>query len=427
MKMKTIFLGLNELNFNYIKEYANQGFLPNFKKLFEKYDIVETLSEKKYEELEPWIQWVTISTGMEYAEHQVFRLGDIKKRNDLLQIYEKVENKGYSVAAISPFNADNRLKNPCFFVSDPWTNTEQSGTTLLKALGEAVSQAVNDNASGKLSFKSVMALMLGLIKYPRFSSYPEYFKRIIEIKKKGTKAIILDKLLGDVFISEWKRTNPDFSHLFLNTGAHIQHHYMFNSRAYKGSLKNPDWYCPQTEDPLKEVLIEYDKIVGRLLKLPVRLILATGLHQVPHSHLTYYWRLKNHVNFLKKINITFQKNVEPRMSRDFLIDFHSTADALRAEVMLNSYKSSLDDEVIFQVDNRGDSLFVELVYSNEITKNFSIVGDETISNFENEIAFVAIKNGEHNTLGYFLDTGSKPVEKRIPLKQVHFEIMNIFS
>ena len=35
MKNKTILLGLNELNFDYIKFYINQGLLPNFKKIFE--------------------------------------------------------------------------------------------------------------------------------------------------------------------------------------------------------------------------------------------------------------------------------------------------------------------------------------------------------------------------------------------------------
>ena len=35
MKKKTILLGLNELNFDYIKFYVDQGLLPNFKKIFE--------------------------------------------------------------------------------------------------------------------------------------------------------------------------------------------------------------------------------------------------------------------------------------------------------------------------------------------------------------------------------------------------------
>ena len=36
-----------------------------------------------------------------------------------------------------------------------------------------------------------------------------------------------------------EKIQPDFSNLFLNSGAHIQHHYLFNSKAYVGDIKNP--------------------------------------------------------------------------------------------------------------------------------------------------------------------------------------------
>ena len=47
-----------------------------------------------------------------------------------------------------------------------------------------------------------------------------------------------------------EKNKPDFSNLFLNSGAHIQHHYLFNSKAYLGNIKNPEWYCPKDYDPL---------------------------------------------------------------------------------------------------------------------------------------------------------------------------------
>lgn len=425
--MKTIFLGLNELNFKFIEDYTHEGVLPNFKKFFSENKIIETISEKKYEELEPWIQWVTISTGLTYDEHKVFRLGDIVERKDLKQLYEKIEDRGYSVAAISPFNAENRLQRSPFFVSDPWTRTKNTGSVLIKNLGEAVSQAVNDNAQGKLELKSIMALIAGLIYYPSFKHYSGYISKILNIKKKGSKAIILDKLLGDVFIKEWNSHKPDFAHLFLNTGAHIQHHYMFNSKAYKGALQNPDWYCPQDQDPLFETLKEYDQILGSLMKLPVRLVIATGLHQVPHQHVTFYWRLNQHVLFLKEAGVKNIKNVLPRMSRDFLVEFENEADAFEAQRILESYEASVDNEKIFAIDNRGKSLFVELTYSNDIKDDFVIKGYHAIKNFKSMVSFVAIKNGEHNTLGYFADTEDSSIDSRIPLKVVHEHLLNIYQ
>jgi hypothetical protein len=117
MKPKTILLGLNELNFDYIKFYINQGLLTNFKKILEIQPTIETISENEYKLLEPWVQWVTIHSGKSYKEHNIFRLGDIVNNPDLSQVFEELEAEGYSVGAVSPFNAENRLKKSSFFCS----------------------------------------------------------------------------------------------------------------------------------------------------------------------------------------------------------------------------------------------------------------------------------------------------------------------
>ena len=67
--------------------------------------------------------------------------------------------------------------------------------------------------------------------------------------------------------------------------------------------------------PLIQILSEYDCQIGKLLKLKdVKIIVTTGLHQQPHEHLTFYWRLNEHVKFAEMIGIknflrNFTKNV----------------------------------------------------------------------------------------------------------------------
>ena len=76
---------------------------------------------------------------------------------------------------------------------------------------------------------------------------------------------------------------------------------------------------------------------------------------------------------------------------------------VNAEKLLNSFYASKDDIKIFEVDNRGTSLFVELVYPNDIEDNDSIYSKESnlkLEKFKSYLAFVAIKNGEHNGIGY---------------------------
>jgi hypothetical protein len=419
MKKKTILLGLNELNFDYIQFYINEGLLPNFKRLFNFQVPIETVSEKEYRLLEPWVQWVTIHTGKTFEEHKVFRLGDIVNNRELSQLFEELEAEGLSIGAISPFNAANRLKNPAFFVPDPWTKTEASGNWVVKALYQAVHQSVNDNAKSKLNFNSIFSLGLGLLLYVPISRWFHYLKIVFNVKKPGAKPLILDSLLADVHLTLWKNNKPDFSNLFLNSGAHIQHHYLFNSKAYVGNIKNPEWYCPKDYDPLIHILSEYDKQIEKLLKLKnVKIIVATGLHQQPHEYLTFYWRLKEHVKFAEIIGIKNLSEILPRMSRDFLVKFKNEDDAINAEKLLNSFFASKDDTKIFDVDNRGISLFVELVYPNDIGDNDSIYSKETkftLEKFKSYIAFVAIKNGEHNGIGYVTSNFDLKTEKKINL------------
>ena len=422
MKTKSILLGLNELNFDYIKFYINQGLLPNFKKIFEIQPPIETVSENDYKLLEPWVQWVTIHTGKSYDEHKVFRLGDIINNPELSQIFEELENDGLSVGAVSPFNADNRLNNPAFFVPDPWTKTEASGNWIVKALYRAVHQSVNDNAKDKLNLKSMISLGLGLLLYVPIHRWSHYLKTVFNAKKPGAKAVILDSLLADVHLALWKKHKPDFSNLFLNSGAHIQHHYLFNSKAYVGNIKNPEWYCPKNYDPLINILSEYDKQIGKLFKQKnVKIIIATGLHQQPHKHLTFYWRIKEHVKFVESIGVKNFSEILPRMSRDFLTKFKNETDALNAETLLNSFYASKDDIKIFEVDNRGTSLFVELVYPNDIDESDSIYSKESnlkLEKFKSYIAFVAIKNGEHNGIGYVTSNSNLELDNQIKLTKL---------
>ena len=429
MKNKTILLGLNELNFDYIKFYVNQGILPNFKKILEIQSPTETVSEVDYKLLEPWVQWVTIHTGKTFEEHKVFRLGDIVNSPNLSQIFEELEIEGLSVGAVSPFNAENRLNNPAFFVPDPWTRTEPSGNWIVKALYQAVHQSVNDNAKSKLNLKSACSLGLGLLLYVPLLRWPHYLKVFSKVKKPGAKAIILDSLLADVHHTLWKKYKPNFSNLFLNSGAHIQHHYLFNSKAYQGNIKNPEWYCPDGYDPLIQILSEYDYQIGKILKTKhVKLVIATGLHQQPHEHLTFYWRLKKHVKFAEMIGIENFSEILPRMSRDFLVKFHNEEDSINAENLLNTFYASLDDCKIFEVDNRGTSLFVELIYSNDITVDASIYSKGSnlkIERFKSYLAFVAIKNGEHNGIGYLTANFALKLKQQINLTDVKAVIKEV--
>jgi hypothetical protein len=254
-----------------------------------------------------------------------------------------------------------------------------------------------------------MQLLSGFLKYARVQNYLWYpVLAGTALRGPWRKAIFLDVLLADVFAKEVRRTNPHFASLFLNAGAHIQHHYMFSAACYSGEQRNPDWYLSAEMDPVGEVYAAYDRILGSIRTAfpSSRIMIATGLHQEPHGRVTYYWRLRDHAEFLRKIEVPFDR-VEPRMSRDFLIACASPSQAKEAETRL-SQAATLAGLPLFEVDNRGSDLFVMLTYPDDIDGSLEfLIQGKTFSLSQHDVAFVALKNGEHSGIGYFLDTGKK--------------------
>ena len=401
MVKKIIFLELNEINFDAVSFYIKRGlYLPSFKKLIEK-GITNTESEPEYESLEPWIQWPSVHTGKTYDEHKVFRLGDFVNSTDE-QFFEKVEKAGFSVGAVSPMNASNMLKNPAYFIPDPWTQTPCDNSFFSKSITDAIVQAVNDNSQSKLTLKTIFSLGLAffvLVNPARYIPMAKY--AVNALGKSWRKALFLDFLLYEIHKTLFKRKNPNFSTLFLNAGAHIQHHYFFNS-PYVDSpeLKNPGWYIGKDDDPFLEMLKVYDEMLLDLLELPnTEIIIATGLSQKPYEQLKFYYRLKHHASFLRMIGVEFA-DVMPRMTRDFLVSFDTEEQALEAEQQLSKILVNNEVELFEEIDNRGKDIFVVLTYPSEITGETMISYSGNESPLSDLVTFVAIKNGEHQSKGF---------------------------
>jgi hypothetical protein len=426
MARPLILLELNEINFEYVQRYAQRGELPHLASLIQRHGYAETTSESRYEELEPWIQWVTAHTGLPLQDHKVFRLGDVVN-TDIEQIWELLERQGLSVGAISPMNAKNRTRHPAFFVPDPWTATRVSGAATLRWLHSALAQIVADNAQRRITLGSYARVALALAAHLRVSTFASIAGLALHARSRPwNAALLLDRLLADVFILQWRRHRPDFASLFLNAGAHIQHHYFYSSAVYDGEHSNPQWYVPRGADPVLDVLRIYDRIVADCLALSpsCRLMIATGLHQEPFATPIYYYRLKNHADFLTRLGLRFT-SVAPRMSRDFLVVCDDATQASEAARLLGEI-SAPDGEPLFAIDNRGTDLFVELVYPHRIEPGFVIRRLATpLFDAADDVAFVALKNGGHDGIGYFIDTGTQQFapQTRFPLSALFTRVL----
>jgi hypothetical protein len=426
---KLIFIELNEINFDLVKKYFQKYKFNNLKKINSK--IFFTKSEKVYKLLEPWIQWFSVYTGLQANEHKIFRLGDSIK-NKFPQYFEEIESAGYTVGVISAINATNKLIKPSYFVPDPWTQTRTDGSFTSSILNKLLKSTVNNNANNKVGFKNYFFLIILFLRFSRFKNYFLYiYYFFTSYKRKWRKALFLDLFLNDIHFFLFNKGKTNFSTLFLNAGAHIQHHYLFNSLANRGSIFNPEHIIKKKLDPFKECLFLYDRILNDYLnKKNFKLIIATGLTQIMCKNIKYYYRLKDHKLFLNKLGIKFT-DVLPRMSRDFLIQFSSKSDRDKCYHKLN--KIYLNQEKLFGVlDKRYNSLFVTLTYKNKINKNSIITFEKSFLNIFELVSFVAIKNGEHSQKGFvYMDNHLKKIinlkSNSINLIKLNFVVKKFFN
>ena len=103
------------------------------------------------------------------------------------QIFEKIEERGFKVGAISPMNAQNRLKNPSYFLPDPWTDTQSDVSSFSKRISLMLKQTVNDNSSGRLTINSILTIIEIVCKTLHYSNT---FDTFIFFKEKITKFFI---------------------------------------------------------------------------------------------------------------------------------------------------------------------------------------------------------------------------------------------
>jgi hypothetical protein len=431
---KLILIELNEINFDFILKYQkNKKLFKFFNKDFFS-NLKTTKSESKYELLEPWIQWVSIHTGKRFAEHKIFRLGDVINLKKYKQIFEIIESRGFQVGAISPMNAKNNLKSSKYFIPDPWTKTNCSGNYWIKLLYNSISRVVNNNANNRIHFKDYFIIFFNFIINIRARSFLKYYYLIIRsFKLKFYKSLVLDLILHDLHINLLNKHKVNFSSIFFNSGAHIQHHYFFNSEFYNGKFKNPKWYLKKEHDPILESAIFYDEILYEYSKLnDYKIIVATGLTQVPYDRSKFYYRLKDHSAFLKICKIKF-KQVHPRMTRDFLVTFNNYDQKNNAVRILNNI-NKLNKCDVFNLDFKKSvnlSIFVTLAVKFEVNKNFNLSLNEIDKiPFYKHVSFVALKNGMHSNKGFFytnLKFSSIKLKKNFNITRIFYIINSIFK
>lgn len=422
------FIALNEINFDFAKKYVEKSpsCFPNFEKLFNG-KIIETRIKDDYDHIEPWIVWPSVLLGQDSQTHNIFYLGD-GAHSKTKSIFSLVESLGFKVGVISPINSGNDLASPAFFIPDPWIETKSDSSMMSRIITSIIRSAVNSNASSRLRFKTIAGLILILSRFARPKNYTTYVKYAISARKRTWyRSLFFDLLMFDIYSTLIANKDPHLSYIFLNAGAHIQHHHMFSSEFIE---KESEISEPRgCHDAVSDMLKAYDRILGQCFeKNDQNLIIATGLTQIPYDREKYYYRPRDHAKLMSMMGVQFKK-ILPRMSRDFEIVFADSDSMKRAENLLKAASIGDGEYSAFRLE-KIDALrvFVTLIYSRRIDPGDLLRVEGVTFPIYDAVDFVALKNGMHSGKGWaFLqgdiinlspEAGSHPKELFVSVKSL---------
>lgn len=368
-RRRVILLEFNELSPTVMQNFIADGHLPNFARLYQESQVFISDAEEAAPNLEPWIQWVTIHSGLSYDEHGIFHLGDGHKLS-VKSLWDIASDEGLRVLVCGSMNAKYDLPLNGIVVPDPWTVGCAPQPAELSAYYDFVQHQVQEHTNAAAT--SPRQQQVAFLKYMAthglsLTTIKAIADQLLLERRTGRyrwkRATILDKLQYDLFAHFYRKERPDFSTFFLNSTAHFQHMHWRNMDPSQFKVKPSDEEQAEFADAILYGYKEMDRIVGRVLALAgheATIILSTALSQQPC--LIYediggktFYRPRTFEKLLEFVGVSSWKSIEPVMSEEFHIRFDGVAQAADAAARLGALR--LEGREAMRVEVRGDAVF----------------------------------------------------------------------
>lgn len=363
-----LILELNEFNIDLLKIATQTLDIPHLSALLT-HKITHYKTNDRYNSgyLEPWVQWVSIHSGVPSQKHKIKHLGDIPDLT-FKQSWEVLSEHQISMGIWGVMNGSRQGHDQvAFFMPDPWTFDEPAHPDELNRLLALPRYLAKNYQHLKLS--ALLRHALTMFSFIAASGCALAILRksislIRDIIKRGSKHYVFiaffDYIATLLFIKYKKQYHPKCSILFLNSLAHIQHHHWRDGA---------ETITPEIAHGLKNI----DKILGLLKKAFPHdaFIMHNGLSQMNTNHEKPWvlYRQKDPKNFLQKMALQ-PIRVEQHMTHDGHAFFKNETQRDHAFEFLQAL--NINNKKLFHVEkNQHDKtkLFYQLSYTDKILNN----------------------------------------------------------
>ena len=434
-----ILLEFNELTPTLLDHFFAQGKLPNFRRFYDESSVYVTDAEEPPPLLNPWVQWVTVHTGLSAADHGLARL-DQGHLLDKPRVWDLASRAGMRAFVCGSMNVGHDRDFNGYVLPDPWSTLVRpypEGEGLEDFYGfvqaqvqEHTNEDAPDDRHGRARFLRFM-LSHGLSAHTVNATLGQLAKERVGAAGRWKRAVLLDRMTFDVFRWIYRRHHPHFSTFFLNSTAHMQHAYWRHMDPEPFTIK------PTVEDQDEygeAVLFGYeqmDALLARIMRLAgddATLVFATALGQQPC--LAYeqdggkrFYRPRSFEAFTEYLGLEGQHACSPVMSEQFKLTFSEEADADSAIAKLEAL--SIDGGPVLYVNRESaKSVFTGCRIVDQVQEGamMSSVTGEQIGFYEIFYAADTVKSGMHHPDGaLWIRTPSRThrsFEGRVSLRSV---------
>lgn len=377
LQQNLLCIHLNEFNYEYLQKGAKKYKCKNIERLLKLKKIRTFTNDKQQNKnLDPWVQSVSINTGIKSTKHKIFNLGQ-KIHPKFIQIWDALSQKKISCSVWGTMNSKlNYNKNIDLYFPDPWNYNDTPYPKNLQSLY----LLPNYYAKNYLDFSILKIIYLALIFFIGclknnllifFLKKTLFFFKIIY--KIGIKNFllffVLDLISINILYERLKIKRSKFSMIFLNSLAHFQHNNWDEN-------ENEKYYFMLTEEIFKKIL--------EIKKLYSSIIIFNGFTQ-KKIKAEFLLRPKNPSIFLKDLNINFI-NLEQDMTNGGFLYFSSKTEIKKAINILSNF--NLFGMKLFYVKKYpNNSLFYKIQIKSFIKLNLEKIKKINGNNIEKYLAF----------------------------------------
>lgn len=396
---RLMLIELNEFSVDLFQQGVRELRLPHIERLLNMQQATtQTDDQVEHRGLDPWVQWVSVHTGLSSSVHKVIHLGDAPAKLGYHQLWEVLSSCGVSSGVWGAMNATRGDAEKCrFFLPDPWTFMEKAHPPRLNDL-----LALPRYYSKNYLDVSVVQFVRNTMRLVRYVLGSSALGRLLVqapfllsgLARTGvTNAFLFsafDLFSAPLFIAQRRKHSPQLSLIFLNSIAHLQHH-----RWEKGTVLTKDLaFGLRTIDRVLGMLFS-DLAVGEAVVVMNALTQKNIVGEKPRI----CYRQISPQEFLLGTGLPFQ-TVEQLMTNDAHVFFASREQRDAAAAALSAVQ--LDDQPFFHVESSIEDeckLFYQIDFWDEVVSGRKLQVNNRTIDFDKNFEAIVARTGAHVNYG----------------------------